>query len=123
MRTWYSAVILAMKEAGGKRVHLQEIYDAIGRYRLLSDHDLEPHPKHGQQNYKHTVRSCLNMLQKHRLVDYFGKAIYALAPLAIEKMHIFEMDSYGKSGGSRDINLEELIAGLKRIRPDDETVK
>lgn len=86
MRTWYSAVILAMKEVGGKRVHLQEIYDAVGHHRSLSDHDLEPHPTHGQQNYRHTVRSCLNILQKHRLVDYFGKAICSLTPLAIEKI-------------------------------------
>jgi hypothetical protein len=51
-------------------------------------------------------------------VEYFGKAIYSLTPLALEKIHIFEADSYGKSGGSREINLEELLAGLKATRMD-----
>jgi hypothetical protein len=118
VRTQYSDVILAMKEVGGKRVHLQEIYDAVGHHRSLSDHDLEPHPTHGQQNYRHTVRSCLNTLQKYRLVDHSGKPIYSLTPLALEKLHIFEADSSGMSGGKQEVNLEELLAGLKRSRLD-----
>lgn len=116
MRTWYSAIVLALREVGGRRVHLQEIYEAVGHHRPLSEHDLEPHPRHAQQNFKHTVRSCLVTLQKYGLVEYFGKAIYSLAPLAVENIHVFETDSSGKSGGASDIDISELLARLKPSR-------
>lgn len=117
MRTWHSAVILAMKEAGTKRVHLQEIYDAVGHYRELTGHDIEPHPRHGQQNFKHTVRSCLAALQKHGLVEYLGKAIYSLMSIALEHIHYFESDSAGKTGGSSEEDIADLIKSLSAIKP------
>lgn len=111
MRTWYSAVVLAIHDKGSKRVELQQIYTAIAKFRTLSDHDREPHPKYPQENFKHTTRSVLVKLKKYDLVEQDGRAVYSLAKKSVERIEAFKADTYGRSIGG-EIDLEELIARL-----------
>ena len=111
MRTWYSAVVLAIHDKGPKRVALQQIYTAIAKFRTLSDHDLEPHPKYPQENFKHTTRSVLVKLKKYGLVEQEDRAVYSLAKKSVERIEAFRADAYGRSVGG-EIDLEELIARL-----------
>ena len=111
MRTWYSAVVLAIHDKGSKRVDLQEIYAAIRKFRTLSDHDREPHPEFPQENFKHTTRSVLVKLKKYGLVQQDDRAVYSLAKKSIERIEAFRDDTYGRSAGG-EIDFEELIARL-----------
>jgi hypothetical protein len=111
MRTWYSAVVLAIHDKGPKRVELQQIYAAIGKFRALSDYDRETHPKYPQENFKHTTRSVLVKLKKYGLVEQDDRAVYSLAKKSIERIEAVGADTYGRSVGG-EIDLEELIAKL-----------
>lgn len=111
MRTWYSAVVLAIHDKGSKRVNLQEIYASIKKIRTLSDHDREPHPKFPQENFKHTTRSVLVKLKKYGWVQQDDRAVYSLAKKSIERIEAFRDDTYGRSTGG-EIDFEELIARL-----------
>lgn len=116
MRTWYSAVILAIDEKGPSRVRLQDIYSAINRYRPLSDHDHEI--TFSQENFKHTVRSCLKALQKYKLVDYLGGATYSLTPRSIENIDVFRSDSTGRGGATKEVDISELLRKLGWARKE-----
>jgi hypothetical protein len=109
MRTWYSTVVLAIYDKGPKRVELQQIYTATGKFRTLSDHDREPHPKYPQENFKHTTRSVLVKLKKYGLVEQDDRAVYSLAKKSVERIETFRADTYGRSVGG-EIDLAELIA-------------
>ncbi len=111
MRTWYSAVVLALKEKGSKGVALQDIYDAVGKFRPLSTHDVEPHPKYPQRNYEHKTRTCLKTLKDFGLVDHTDKGVYSLTPKAIKHLRAFEEDSKGRRGPSEE-SFRELLRGL-----------
>jgi hypothetical protein len=111
MRTWYSAVVLAIHDKGPKRVELQQIYTAIAKFRTLSDHDREPHPKYPQENFKHTTRSVLVKLKKYGLVEQDDRAVYSLAKKSVERIEAFKADTYGRGVGG-EIDLEELISRL-----------
>ena len=111
MRTWYSAVVLALKEKGSRGVRLQDIYDAVGRFRPLSSHDLEPHSKYPQKNYEHKTRRCLKTLKDYGLVDHIDRGVYSLTPKAIEHLGVFESDSRGRRGPSEE-SFREFLRGL-----------
>ena len=116
MRTWYSAIILAMKDIGSRNVQLQDIYSVIDRYRPLSEHDREPHPKYPQETYKHTVRAYLKVLQRHGLVDHVGRAAYSLTPTSIKHLDAFSKDMYGRSSSrSGKIVALDIIELLSRL--------
>ena len=120
MRTWYSAVILALDYRGGRSVDLQDIYSGINRFRSLSDHDREPHPKYPQENYKHTTRSVLAKLKKYGFVTNPDRAVYSLTEKATRHKGAFETDRFGRSAGT-EISLEELIDRLGLVRKSSAT--
>ena len=111
MRTWYSAVVLALKEKGSKGVALQDIYDAVGKFRPLSTHDTEPHPKYTQKNYEHKTRRCLKTLKDFGLVEHIDRGVYSLTPKSIKHLRAFEEDSKGRRGPT-DESFRELLKGL-----------
>ena len=121
MRTFYSAVVLAMHDGGSENVRLQDIYSRVEMFRPLTDHDREPHPMYPQENFKHTVRSILATLQedKWRLVKYAGRAHYSLTKRALEKIDVFKNDNFGRSSGS-EIDIKELLERLGRSKPSED---
>ncbi|CUS34057.1 hypothetical protein COMA2_150077 [Candidatus Nitrospira nitrificans] len=120
MRTWYSTVILALNYKGGRSVDLQDIYSGIHRYRTLSDHDCEPHPKYQQENYKHTTRSVLAKLKKYGFVSNPYRAVYSLTEKSTKHLAAFETDRYGRSAGA-EISVEELIERFALARESSAT--
>jgi len=111
MPTWYSAVVLALKDKGSKGVQLQDIYDAVGKFRPLSSHDLDSHPKYPQKNYEHKTRRCLKTLKDYGLEDHIDRGIYSLTSKAIAHLVAFEGDSRGRRGPSEE-SFRELLRGL-----------
>lgn len=114
MRTWYSAVVLSLNEKGARNVELQDIYSVVEKFRSLTDHDREPHPKYPQENFKHTIRSVLAKLKKYGLVDQTDRAIYSLTKKSLENIDAFTKDNYGKGTG-KEIDIEELLERFERL--------
>lgn len=114
MRTWYSAIILAIENKGPYKVQLQDIYSVIEKFRPLTAHDQDL--SFGQENFKHTVRSYLKTLQKHKLVDYLGRATYSLTPIALKNLDVFKNESSGRSSSSsvKEIDITELLNWLTK---------
>jgi hypothetical protein len=104
-------VILAIDDKGAERVPLQDIYSVIEKFRPLSKHDLEPHERYPQENFKHTTRSTLAKLKKYDLAEHIPPAQYSLTARSIKNISVFRDDRYGRGVG-KEIGVAELLERL-----------
>ena len=62
------AIIQVFKNKPDNEFSNKEIYSGIENYYELTDFQKQPDPLHGQQRYKHEIRSILVRLEKQGII-------------------------------------------------------